>query len=43
MNMKVKVLKMNKYARNSVSSTYAELQDHIEKQNSRKVAGVRNG
>ena len=34
---------MNKYVRNSVSSAYAELQDHIEKQNSSKVAGARNG
>ena len=33
MNVKVKVFKMNKYARNSVSSAYAEL----------LVAGARNG
>ena len=40
--MKMKVAKMIKYKRNSVSSTYAELTDHIEKQNFSKFAGAKN-
>ena len=43
LGMKMKVAKMIKYTRNSVSSAYAELQDHIEKQNFSKVAGATNG
>ena len=41
--MKIKVAKMIKYTRNYVSSAYAELQDHIDKQNVIKVSGARNG
>ena len=40
--MKMKVVKMIKYTRNSVSSAYAELEHHIDEQNFIKVSGARN-
>ena len=43
LGIKMKVVKVIKYARNYVSNAYAELQDHIEKQNFSKVLGTRNG
>ena len=38
----MEVAKMIKYTRQPVPSAYAELEDHIEKQKFRKVAGTRN-
>ena len=42
LGMKMKVVKMIKYTRNSVSSAYAELEHHIDEQNFIKVSGARN-
>ena len=43
LRMKMKFAKIVKCTRNSVSSVFTDLQDHIEKQNFSKVAGAKNG